>query len=104
MACHSADGTKKNVASKSECKQCHGDYKKAHSTVGEKSIEANSFTVEQNFPNPFSNGTTIHYSLEHFDTVSIEIYSMEGKRVKTLMSNKPHASGVYSIEWDGTNK
>lgn len=103
MACHSAEGTMKNVSSKSECEQCHGDYEKAHSSVGQKSIEAKHFRVEQNFPNPFTNATTIHYSLEHFDTVSIEIYSMEGKRVKTLMSNKPHASGVYTIEWDGTN-
>lgn len=103
MVCHSAEGTMKNVASKSECNQCHGDYEKAHSAVGQKSIEANNFSVEQNFPNPFTNGTTINYSLEHFDTVSIEIYSMEGKRVKTLMSNKPHASGVYTIQWNGTN-
>ncbi len=103
MACHSAEGAEKNVASKSDCNQCHGDYQEAHSSVGQKSIEANNFRVEQNFPNPFSNGTTIHYSLEHFDSVSIEIYSMEGKRVKTLMSNKPHASGVYTIQWDGTN-
>lgn len=103
MACHSAEGTQKNVASKSDCEQCHGDYNDAHSAVGQKSIEANSFTLEQNFPNPFSNGTTIHYSLERHEQVSIEIFSMEGKRVKTLMSNKPHGNGVYTIEWDGTN-
>lgn len=102
MACHGSEGAKKNVASKSECEQCHGDYQKSHESVGQKNIEANSFQVEQNFPNPFSNGTTINYSLEHFDTVSIEIFSMDGKRVKTLMSNKPHASGVYTIQWDGS--
>ncbi len=103
MACHSAEGAHKNVASKSDCNQCHGDYEKAHSSVGQKSIESNNFRVEQNFPNPFTNRTTIHYQLERFDTVSIEIFSMDGKRVKTLMTNKPHGSGVYTIEWDGTS-
>lgn len=103
MACHSAEGTQKNVASKSDCGQCHGDYEKAHSSVGQKSIEANNFRVEQNFPNPFTNQTTIHYQLERHESVSIEIFSMDGKRVKTLMSNKPHGSGVYTIEWDGTS-
>lgn len=33
---------------------------------------------------------------------AMEIYSLEGKRIKTLMSNKPHASGVYTIQWDDT--
>jgi len=103
IACHGSEGVEANVASKSECNQCHGDYQKAHSSVGQKSIEATNFRVEQNFPNPFTNQTTIHYQLERFDTVSIEIFSMEGKRVKTLMSNKPHGSGVYTIEWDGTS-
>ena len=103
VVCHGSEGVKKNVASKSECNQCHGDYEKAHSSVGQKSIEANNFRVEQNFPNPFSNRTTIHYQLERHESVSIEIFSMDGKRVKTLMSNKPHGSGVYTIEWDGTS-
>jgi len=103
MVCHSAEGAQKDVASKSDCEQCHGDNTKAHSAVGHKNIEANNFSVEQNFPNPFTTGTTIHYSLEGHESVSIEIFSMEGKRVKTLMSNKPHGSGVYTIEWDGTS-
>ena len=103
MACHSSEGAKKNVASKSECQQCHGDYQKSHSAVGQKSIEANNFNVQQNFPNPFSHGTTINYSLETQESVSIEIFNLEGKRVKTLISNKFHGSGVYTIDWDGTN-
>ena len=103
MACHSSDGPKKNVASKSECVQCHGDYETAHSAVSRKGIEANSFEVEQNYPNPFSDGTTINYSLERQESVSIEIFSLEGKRVKTLLSNQLQDQGVYSIVWDGTN-
>lgn len=103
MACHGSEGTKKNVASKSECGQCHGDYQEAHASTGEKKFAENNFEVQQNFPNPFSNGTTINFSLEKHESVSIEIFNMEGKRVKTLMSNKPHGSGTYSINWDGTN-
>ena len=100
---HRTEILQKNVESKSECEQCHGDYQEAHQSVGQKSIEANSFSVEQNFPNPFSNGTTVRYSLDRHDSVSIEIFDMQGRRVKTIMSNKPHGSGEYTIEWDGTN-
>ncbi len=103
MTCHGPEGARKNVDSKSECEQCHGDYQEAHEAVGQKSIEANSFSVEQNFPNPFSQGTTIRYSLDKPDSVSIEIFDLQGKRVKTIMSNKPHSNGEYTIEWNGTN-
>lgn len=103
MACHSSAGVKKNVASKSECEQCHGDYQKAHEATGETKFAANNFEVQQNFPNPFSQGTTIRYSLEAHESVSIEIFNLEGKRIKTLMSNKPHGSGTYSVNWDGTD-
>ncbi|MDF1576760.1 MAG: C-GCAxxG-C-C family (seleno)protein [Bacteroidales bacterium] len=103
MTCQGAAGSKKNVASESECEQCHGDYQEAHKSVGQKSFEANSFSVEQNFPNPFSNRTTIRYSLDRQDSVSIEIFDIQGRRIKTIMSNMPHVSGEYTIEWDGTN-
>jgi hypothetical protein len=103
MACHSSEGVKKNVASKSECEQCHGDPHESQSTEAYQDVTANSFEVHQNFPNPFSHGTTINYSLERQESVSIEIFNMEGKRVKTIISNKLHGSGVYSIDWDGTD-
>lgn len=103
MTCHGAEGAKKNADSKSECEQCHGDYQSAHKSVGQDNIEASNFSVEQNFPNPFSRGTTIRYSLDRHDSVSIEIFDMQGRRIKTVMSNEPHSSGAYTIEWDGTN-
>lgn len=103
MVCHSSDGMKNNVASKSDCEQCHGDPHDEQSTDVYENATANTFEVEQNFPNPFSNGTTINYSLENQESVSIEIFNLEGKRVRTLMSNQLQGSGVHTINWDGTN-
>ncbi len=103
MTCHGSEGAKKNVASKSDCEQCHGDYQSNHAANANQSIVANDFSVEQNFPNPFTTGTTINYSLETEESVSIEIFNLEGKRVKTLISNEYHQRGIYSINWDGSN-
>jgi hypothetical protein len=103
VACHGSDGVKKNVASKSNCDQCHGDPHESQGTDVHQNVAVNNFEVQQNFPNPFSNRTTINYSLERQESVSIEIFNLEGKRVKTLVSNKVQGSGVYTIDWDGTN-
>ncbi|MBD3225314.1 MAG: tandem-95 repeat protein, partial [Caldithrix sp.] len=39
------------------------------------------FMLKQNFPNPFNPSTTIKYGLPHSANVSIDIYSVNGKRV-----------------------
>jgi len=75
-------------------------YQSITSSIQNMLSAKNDFKV---YPNPFSNGTTINYSLERQESVSIEIYNLEGKRIKTLSSNKIQNSGVHSIDWDGTD-
>jgi len=54
----------------------------------------------QNYPNPFKTQTTIRYSLPIESKVSLLIYDISGRSVKTLV-NQHQPSGVYSIKWDG---
>jgi len=104
MACHSTDGFKKNVSSKSECEQCHGDYEEIHTGAGNKSISANNFEVQQNFPNPFNNNTTIEFSLPVPEKVTIEVYNLNGQHIKTLVSNKQYSAGDHSLQWSGNDE
>ncbi len=64
------------------------------------------FALTQNYPNPFNPSTTIHFSVASSNNrasrVSIKIYDVSGREVKTLI-NEVMAPGEYSIEWDGAN-
>ena len=58
--------------------------------------------LKQNYPNPFSAGTTIGFNIAQSAEVSLLIYDLQGNYVKTLMK-KYCSNGNYSIYWDGTN-
>jgi len=57
-----------------------------------------------NQPNPFSNETTISFSLntENTENAKIEIYNIRGQKVKTLFSGLVK-SGQHEMVWNGTD-
>lgn len=55
-----------------------------------------------NYPNPFNPATTIEYSIPKAGQVQIDIYDVNGRRVRRLV-NQRKAAGQYSVEWDGHN-
>lgn len=59
-----------------------------------------SFRLDQNYPNPFNPETTISYCLPTSDYVTIKIYNITGREIRTLV-NERKASGYYNIQWDG---
>jgi 5'-nucleotidase len=58
------------------------------------------FALEQNYPNPFNGVTTIAYMLPDDSDVSLEIYDIMGRKVRTLVSEFQRAN-LYSVAWDG---
>ena len=60
------------------------------------------FALHQNYPNPFNPTTQIKYDLPEDAMVSITIYDVMGRRVKSLVSTTQSA-GYRSIQWDATN-
>jgi photosystem II stability/assembly factor-like uncharacterized protein len=60
-----------------------------------------TFTMGQNFPNPFDKSTTIKYTLYRPQPVHIRIIDMVGRTVRTLVTASQGA-GTYSVTWDGT--
>jgi hypothetical protein len=58
------------------------------------------FTVNPAYPNPFNPTTTIHYGVPVAGRVSIIIYDLMGRKVKTLFHDEQQA-GWYEITWNG---
>lgn len=73
--------------------------------IGVKRISNNvpvTFTLFQNYPNPFNPKTIIGFQLPAGGNVNLKIYDIEGKIIKTLVS-EDLVPGLYKIEFDGTN-
>jgi len=61
-----------------------------------------TFVLYQNYPNPFNPITKISFSMPHGSKVTIKIYDILGKLVKTLVDEFKDA-GYYSVGFDAMN-
>ena len=61
-----------------------------------------SFYLNNNYPNPFNPVTTLRYDLSENSLVTITIYDMLGRKVKTLI-NQTQDAGHKSVIWNATN-
>jgi len=61
-----------------------------------------SYSIKQNYPNPFNPTTNINYQLPKTDHVKLEIFNLQGQKIRTLV-NEDKSAGVYNIFWDGKN-
>ncbi len=59
-----------------------------------------TYMLSQNYPNPFNPTTTISYSLPVKSFVTITVYNILGREIRTLISESVDA-GHYDIIWDG---
>lgn len=59
-----------------------------------------SLQLEQNYPNPFNPETSIRFQLARDSEVRLEVFSITGQRVRSLISSKLPA-GAYRITFDG---
>jgi fibronectin type 3 domain-containing protein len=60
------------------------------------------FALYPNVPNPFNPSTMIQYDLPQAVDITLEIFDMLGRRVRTLV-NQHQQAGRYSAVWDGRN-
>jgi len=67
------------------------------------SLPAN-FRLRNNFPNPFNPVTTIQFDLPHPSNVTITIYNIQGRLVRSLLADQSKPAGTHSINWDGKNE
>ena len=62
----------------------------------------NDYSLFQNYPNPFNPSTLISYALPKASLVTVKIYDMLGREIRTLINGQQNA-GVNSIQWNGEN-
>ena len=55
----------------------------------------------QNHPNPFNPSTHIKYALEGSGHVLLQVFSLNGKLVRTLVNSHHDQGSTYQVTWDG---
>jgi hypothetical protein len=72
-------------------------------TTGVRSVVPTSFTLRGNYPNPFNPVTTISYELFEGGHVTLAVYDVTGKIVRTLV-DRWQPSGPHHALWDGRDQ
>ena len=67
-----------------------------------KDYTPNTFSVSNNYPNPFNPSTKFNYSVPFLSHVYIELYNMLGEKV-SIIKNELNDIGKYNISIDGNN-
>jgi hypothetical protein len=57
--------------------------------------------LHQNRPNPFNPVTVIPYELSAAGAVSLRIYGVQGRLVRSLLDRHAHTAGRHAVRWDG---
>jgi len=66
-----------------------------------KDLNSNEVEVN-NYPNPFTNHTTFDLYLPTASDVELEIYSLSGQKIQTLINGQLTA-GLQTVCWFGDN-
>jgi hypothetical protein len=61
-----------------------------------------TYSLEQNFPNPFNPTTNIKFSVAKLSIVKIVVFDVLGREVQTLINEKMNA-GSYEVSFDGSS-
>lgn len=62
-----------------------------------------AFGFQPSFPNPFNPTTSISFSLSNPGHVTLSVYDLTGRLVKTLVDS-PMSAGAKTAEWNGTDR
>lgn len=69
---------------------------------GSDLIIPKEFVLEEVFPNPFNPSTTVRFGLPERSSVKIEVYSVLGKLITTLIEQEMQ-HGYHQIDWKAEN-
>ncbi len=74
-------------------------------TANEEETSASLTGIAQitSSPNPFTDMATINFSVTGTDPVSISIYNISGRLVKTVVDSESFSNGDHSVQWSGVD-
>ncbi len=63
---------------------------------------SDAFVLHQNYPNPFSQTTSLHYSLAASSKVRLQVFDVAGREVASLI-DRTQSRGVHQVNLDGSS-
>ena len=72
-------------------------------STGTPTIWNNAYADELVYPNPFMKQTTIEFSVDQAEHITLAIYDDKGKMIRTLMAGNLITPGKYDVIWDGND-
>jgi aminopeptidase N len=73
-----------------------------YTNIGNEQQLPGKFNLGQNYPNPFNSSTMIEYDLASDGIVTLDIFDILGRRVRTILNGQA-AAGHYRAFWDGAD-
>ncbi len=64
-------------------------------------IVPQDFELHPNYPNPFNPSTTFSFTLPLDKRVSVKVYDMTGRLIRTLINDEQFAKGTHTVNWNG---
>lgn len=61
------------------------------------------YEVSQNYPNPFNPTTKVDFSIPKTASVTMKIFDITGREIKTLINNQTLMAGKYTVDWNSTD-
>ena len=61
------------------------------------------YELHANYPNPFNPSTRFSFTLPEEATVTVRIYDVTGRVVKTVLDGVRFARGAHDVSWNGTS-
>jgi hypothetical protein len=69
----------------------------------EESTSLNGTVQMTSSPNPFTTMANISFNVVGTEPVSVSIYNMSGRLVKTIVNNEDFSTGEHSVQWNGVD-
>jgi hypothetical protein len=74
-----------------------------YTSANENMIPAAKTKLFANYPNPFNPTTTISFEIPENGNVSLKIYDVKGRHIKTIIE-EPMTGGFHSMVWNGDDQ
>lgn len=68
--------------------------------VEENSVPA-PFSLSANYPNPFNPSTRFSITLPEASPLTVEVFNLQGQRIRTLSNDGVYGAGIHAFRWDG---